>query len=98
MNLSDITSADLKRLAALIQQKEERLAELSKINAELGLFGGAGTVAESVRRPAARIAGRKSKGPGRGQVKEAILGLLSKAGKGGISVKDIAAKLGAKDQ
>lgn len=112
MKLAQLTSADLKRIAALLEQKEALQAQIAQLNSQLSAFE-AGEAAPAPAPPAAR--GRPGRKPGprvaaapapvhavparrakRGAVKAAILDLIKGAGKPGITVKDIAARLGAK--
>ncbi len=106
MNLSAITSTDLKRLSKLIEQKESLLASLAQLDAELNSFG-SGSVRAAAPAPAAPAPARRAspgrprgsgkRGP-RGALKERIVGLLEAAGKEGVTVKEVAAKLGVKPQ
>jgi len=102
MNLASITSTDLRRLAKLIEQKEIHLAEIARIDAELAGFGSGQSVARVTRSSSSKVAPkREAKGRkrgARGQLKETIIGLLKEAGKGGLSVKEIATKVGLKPQ
>lgn len=110
MNLSAITSTDLKRLSKLVEQKEALLASLAQLDAELNSFGSgsvrAAASAASASAPApapvrraspGRPRGSGKRGP-RGALKEQIVGLLEAAGKEGVTVKEVAAKLGVKPQ
>lgn len=123
MNLSQLTSADLKVIAQLLKEKEALLAQVAKIDARLSSF-------ESVPAPAPAKPARSKPGrrPGRpalkappsaapaapakpaaaeavparrrrpGKLKEKVIALLQGAGKSGITVREIAAKLGLKPQ
>jgi hypothetical protein len=124
MNLSQLTSADLKVIAQLLKEKEALLAQVAKIDARLSSFESAPAPAPS--KPARAKPGRR---PGRpalkatqpaaptaapakpaaaeaaparrrrpGKLKEKVIALLQGAGKSGITVRDIAAKLGLKPQ
>ena len=112
MKLTQLTSADLKRIAALLERKEALQAQIAQLNSQLTAF----EAAEPAPAPAPPVAkGRPGRKPGprpaiapakprparvprakRGAVKAAILDLIKGAGKPGITVKDIAARLGAK--
>ncbi len=100
MNLTQIASADLKRVVTLVEQKETLLAQVAKLDAELASFESgkpAAPVAPAKGKPG-RKPGRpaKAKTGGRGAMKAAIVQLLTAAGASGLSVQDIAAKLKAK--
>ncbi len=100
MNLTQIASADLKQVVALVEQKETLLAQVAKLNAELAGFQSgepATPVAPTKGRPG-RKPGRpaKAKTGGRGAMKAAVTELLTAAGASGLSVQDIAAKLKVK--
>ncbi len=100
MNLTQIASADLKQVVALVEQKETLLAQVAQLNAELAGFQSgqpAAPVAPTKGKPG-RKPGRpaKAKTGGRGAMKAAITELLEGAGESGLSVQDIAAKLKAK--
>ncbi len=109
MNLTSLTSADVKKLIGLLEQKESLQAQVAKIDAELARIDSAEPAAPTI--PAKAMPGRKPGRPAkakpagarpakmkraaRGSVKTAILEVLKGAGESGIAVKDIAAKLGA---
>ena len=90
MNLLQLTSSELKQLANLIEAKETLLAKVVKIDRQLAAFEGG--QAKPASKPAPkRPAKKRAK---HGQVKNAILNLLKQSGKKGITVKEIAGKLG----
>jgi hypothetical protein len=90
INLSQLTSSDLKQLAKLVEAKEALLARAAKIDRQLTAFGG-GQPQPSVKPAPKRRAKKRAK---HGQVKNTILNLLKQSGKKGITVKEIAGKLG----
>ena len=90
MNLSQLTSSDLRQLAKLVEAKEALLARAAKIDRQLAAFEG-GQPQPGVKRALKRPAKKRAKP---GQVKNAILNLLKQSGKKGITVKEIAGKLG----
>lgn len=113
MNLSQLTSSDLKVIAQLVKEKEALETRLAKVNARLAAFGsevpaapakaaGAKRVKAARRRPAAPA--EPSAGAARaprqrpGKLKDKIIALLQGAGKSGITVRDIAGKLGLHPQ
>jgi hypothetical protein len=100
MNLTQITSADLKRIVTLLEQKETLRAQIAQLDAEL-----AGFHSGEPATPAAPAAGKPGRTPdrpaiaktgGRGAMKAAIIELLTAAGTAGLSVQEIAARLKAK--
>lgn len=104
MNLSQLTSADLKALGSLLKEKEALLARVARIDAKLNAFAGGQTApaapaAATARvRAAARTAARKVRRNRPGKFKNKILALLQGAGKKGLTVRDLAGKLGVKPQ
>ncbi len=102
MNLSSLTSADLKRITALLSRKEQLAAEIQKIEGELASFGSVQkrsgrTARASAPAPSAPEAGQISGGRARrGQLKEVLLTLLKEAGREGISIQDLSSKAGVK--
>ena len=105
MNLISLTAADLKELVGLLEQREDLQAQVAKIDAALAVYE-----AGKPARPATGTDGRRSapkpnteaqpkprqgKRAARGSVKTAIIDLIKGAGKSGITVKEIAAELGA---
>jgi len=95
MNLNQITSLDLKRIAKLLEQKESLLAEVALIDGELLKFESGGPAAPSKlklgRKPGLQTTSKRAP---RGSLKAAIVELVKQAGKSGIRVKEIAEKLG----
>ncbi len=100
MNLTQLTSADLKQIVKLLEQRETLQSRVAKIDAQLAAYEGAetaravkGKIARMPRRPArAKPAGAKR--VKRGALKAAIIELLRAAGKSGLTVKELAGKLG----
>lgn len=104
MKLTLLTSADLKRVAALLEQREALQARIAQLNSQLAAFEGAdATPAVVPARPRSALepataqvrpsAGRRAK---RGALKAVVLEQVRNAGRAGITVKDIAARIGAK--
>jgi len=91
VDITKLTSSDLKQIAALLKEKEALLGRVAKIDAQLNHFG---TSAPAARQPARRPVKKKA----RGQVKEHILAALRAAGKTGVTVKELAVQLGKKPQ
>ena len=86
MNLSQLSSSDLRQLAKLVEAKEALLARAAKIDRQLAALEG------GQPKPAPKRRAKKRAKPG--QVKNAIINLLNQSGKKGIRVKEIAGKLG----
>jgi hypothetical protein len=104
MALLNLSSAQLAHLIRLVKEKETVLAQLARIDGALTALEGGHAPAKRGRKPGRppKVAGR---GPGRPpgktgrrgkRIKEALLKLLKSAGPGGITVKDLAAKLKVK--
>lgn len=92
MRLTSLTSADFKRIVKLLEGKEKLQAALAKIEGELARFAGEpAEVRGGKKRAVAR--GPVQKRP-RGQVKEAIVQMLKRGGKTGVTVKEISTRLG----
>jgi hypothetical protein len=92
MALTDLTSTQLEKLVGLIHEKEALQAKITQIDLSLqALEAGEMKVGKPV------VAKRGPK-PGRraAPLKDALLAKLQPAGKEGIAVKDLAAKLGVK--
>lgn len=99
MNLSNINSATLKNLTVLIQKKELLESQLGKVESEISSVFSGVKVAKASKVKAGRptkVAGKA--GGKRGALKEAIVGLLEKAGDAGLSAKEVSEKLGIPNQ
>ena len=141
MNLTQLTSADLQRIARLLEQKEALQAQVEGINRQLVAYeptgapnvpeaeAAAATIRTARRKPEISVAGRariaaaqkarwakvkRSAGAGgavkpatqpkpvklprqkSGGLKDSVVALVKTAGQRGITVADVAAKLGAK--
>ncbi len=111
MNLSQLKLSDLKVIEQMLREKEDLQAKLEKINAQLAAFGSepapvkpsapAEPPAPAPRAPKApRRADRAPRAKRRppGELKERIMALLQQAGKSGITVREIASRLGLHPQ
>lgn len=140
MNLTQITSTDLKKIAKLLERKEALQTQVAEIDAQLAAYGSVEAPRPAVSKPVsaapakkrtisaagrARIAAAqkarwaklhkaapvapaakpapapksaKAKRTRPGHFRDSVIDLLKGAGKTGISVKDIAAKLGVNAQ
>ena len=141
MNLTQLTSADLQRIARLLEQKEALQAQVEGLNRQLAAYEppgadtvteakpGATTIAAPRRKPKISVAGRariaaaqkarwakvkRSAGAGgavkpatqpkpvklplqkSGGLKDSVVALVKATGQRGITVAEVAAKLGAK--
>ena len=109
MSLNSITSSQLRKLIPIFERKErlrEELAEIeSKLSAHLSAEPAAGTHRGPRKPRVARVSQvvqvRSSKpepAQRRGALKDAIVAELKKAGTVGVTVKDLSARLGVKNQ
>lgn len=90
MALSDLSSTQLERLVQLIKEKEALHAQLDRVNQSLGALekGEAPNDGKALR----QVRGRRR----RAGLKDVLLKTLESAGKAGMTVKELAEKLGAK--
>lgn len=95
MDITTLTSSDLRKIEALLKSKEKLLAQVEEINAALRAFSG--EPAPSGKRAYRRSTGSPKAPRGkRGAIKEKIIAELQAAGKNGLHMKDLASKLGVK--
>jgi hypothetical protein len=101
MSLSNLSSAQLARLIALVKEKEALQAKIESVDAELvALETGKAVGKKRGRKPGrppgsgVKLAGRKGRKSKR--LKEPLLKALTAAGSSGIKVKDLAAQLKVK--
>jgi hypothetical protein len=93
MALTDLSSAQLERLVQLIKEKETLQARLEKVDQALKtLDEGSTPLDRKAGKARRRVSGRRR----RVGLKDALLKALEAAGKAGITVKELAEKLGAK--
>jgi len=101
MALLNLSSAQLAHLIRLVKEKETLLAQLERIDGALTALEGGKAPGKRGRKPGRppKVAGR---GPGRPpgktgrrgkRIKAALLKIMKSAGSGGITVKELAAKL-----
>jgi hypothetical protein len=86
MNLTTLTSTDLKNIGKLLAQKETLVAQVARIDRQLSAYGTGKPAAAAAKVPAARAVQRRD-------IKGEIVDLLKKAGKDGLKVKDLATRL-----
>jgi hypothetical protein len=100
MSFTNLSSAQIKRLIALIKTKESLQARMDRINSELqGLESGPGAPKRRGRKPGFKVGAKPGRKPGRKRgkrLKEPLLQALKSAGASGITVKELAAKLKVK--
>ena len=106
MSLTQLTTKELSRIQKLVEQKESLAQRIEEINRDLEAMEAGSSQSESPSVPsngraAGAARGRKAAAPqktagkaGRGQLKDRISAELKAAGKPGIKVKDLAARLG----
>ena len=100
MNLTQLTSTDLKQIAKLLEQKEALQGQVAKIDAALAAYQGGEAVKAAKGKPArkpspqAQVKPTKAKRVKRGTLKAAIVESLKGAGKAGITVKELSSRLG----
>ena len=100
MNLTQLTSADLKQIVKLIERKETLQSRVAKIDAQLAAYEG-GEAAKAAKGkpsckpgPQAQVKPTKAKRVKRGTLQAAIIELLRGAGKTGTTVKELSSRLG----
>ena len=98
MTTPSLTTSQLEQILELSKKKDSIAADLEKIDQQIEAIygrkttdGSAPATAAKTRKPRAK----RTASPG-GGLKEQILAVLQSAGEDGLSVKDIAAKIGAK--
>lgn len=97
MNLAQLTSADFKQIARLLEQRETLQAKVAAIDTQLANFASGEPAAPAKSKPGRSPARpTKVKRAARGAVKAAIIELIKGAGAAGITVKEIADRLGTK--
>jgi predicted phage gp36 major capsid-like protein len=99
MNLRSLTTSDLARIQKLIERKENLAGQISAIDRQLESFetasgNGDGRVEKTLRQPARRTRARRGRSQ-RGRLKEKVVAALKSAGKEGVTVKDLASRLGS---
>ena len=102
MSFSNLSSAQLRQLIALIKRKESIQARLDKVNQalesiETGATGsGVVTGKRRGRKPGMKIAAKTGVRKRGKRLKEPLLKVLKSAGSSGMTVKDLSAKLKVK--
>jgi hypothetical protein len=112
MSITNITSSQLRELIPIVEKKERLQKELAEIEAKLSAHVSSGPTARSNGRlraprqlkvpPVDRVVPEKSSKLSptarRGELRDAIMTELKKAGAAGVAAKDLSAKLGVKNQ
>lgn len=100
-----LSTATLRSLLSLTEKREKLLVELSAIEAKISaaLDGTSVASAKPSHRRGGEVGNTRSGKPAkrsgkRGKIKDLILEALKEAGTNGISVKELSAKLGLKNQ
>jgi len=93
MNLTQISSIDLRQIGKLIETKERLLAEVAEIDRELTKFESGEPSYPTNAIPGYQLNGTRVP---RGALKARIVDLVKSAGTSGITVKDLAGTLGVK--
>jgi hypothetical protein len=91
MAFSDLSSSQLQKLIQLVKEKESLQSQLDQVNRSLATLESGDTSSKGpdvAKRPARR---RR-----RARLKEGLLKKLQAAGKGGLTIKDLATSLKAK--
>jgi len=100
MNLTSLSAVEFKNIVKLLEEKEALNAKIAKVDAALAAYQGAPVVAApapartAVAKASAKAPVKRARRARRGSTKIAIIDLVKSAGKGGITVKEVAAKLG----
>jgi hypothetical protein len=93
MALTDLSSAQLERLVQLIKEKETLQAELERVNRSLESFEEGEALGQNTTgKTSLRVRRRRR----RGGLKEGLLKELQAVGKDGITMRELAEKIGAK--
>lgn len=101
MNLTNISAASFKKIIALLKKKDTLQGKIASIDAELSRFelgSQPGPAKAKDGRGKARRAGARRVSTPRGQLRDKILAELKAAGKNGMTVQELAAKLKHKDR
>jgi hypothetical protein len=93
MNLTSLTTGQFKQIIKLMKQKEALEARAAKIDAQLAAFEGGAAAKPAPVKPG-RKPGRKVARAPRGAFKAEVVNALKAAGKSGLSVGELAKKLG----
>lgn len=100
MDIRQLTSRDLRRIAALIEDREKLQAKLDQLNAELASFGESSPAGKTKSPPRARRRATnkvtRNGGNPRGALQERIVAELMSAGGKGLHIKELSSKLGVK--
>ena len=104
MKISQLTSAQLGELSKLVALKEKLQAELEAVEAKLENLGGGKVGGKRRGRPAGKVKPAKASGAKRGPkkgskpgyLKVKVVEALKAAGAAGLTIKDLASKVGSK--
>jgi septal ring factor EnvC (AmiA/AmiB activator) len=96
MILSSLSAADLKRLTKLLEKRDALKEQVEALNAEIDSFAQPTKATKAPKAkgtPAAKAAPKAKRGK-RGKLTESVLAVVKEAGSNGITIKEIAGKLG----
>jgi len=91
MSLTSLTSAELKQLVKLLEQKEALQARINKSDQRLAAYesGPAAPAGRAATGPARKVGQRR-------KLKKEIINLLKKAGENGTTIRELSERLGLK--
>ena len=98
MDFSSLSSASLRSIIGLVSKRDSLLADLAKVETAINATLDGGPAAKASPQTAKAPKAKKTRKGKRGALKDKIVAELEAAGKAGVSVKDLAAKLGIKPQ
>lgn len=100
MSLSQLSSNDLKSIAKLVERKENLLQQVEDIDKQLDRYQASPAATQSTPARKPRTAAKRGRKPGakkrRGAMRDKIVAELESAGSEGVTVKELAEKLGTK--
>lgn len=103
MSLSELSSKDLRTIAKLVEKKEDLLRQVGDIDSQLDRYEATPAAAKPAPARKRRAAGKKARKARkggtrqpRGAMREKIMAELEAAGSDGVTVKELAQKLGTK--
>jgi hypothetical protein len=95
MSILSLSHEVLRKIVALSEKREKLLAEVGKVEAEIRDLEASGSGKGVTTRKAAPVKVALGR---RGGIKDRVLAELTAAGKEGVTVKDLATRLGLKPQ
>lgn len=98
MNILDTNSTTLRAIVSLCEKRDDLLIQVAKVEASLRAFDDFSQKSDPIPDRSRQRPYREASGGRRGKVKDLIIAELQAAGKGGVSVKELAPQLGLKAQ